>query len=122
MRRAGSVNGRWDNPNAYNGKYPPDWDARRKIVYQRDDYTCQQCGRQSGPYAGDGGVVLHAHHRQPLGDGGWNQLGNLETVCQNCHDRIHGHRTGRSYGGSGFNGIRVLRGLGRLVRRCLRYL
>jgi 5-methylcytosine-specific restriction endonuclease McrA len=118
--RHSGINNRFDDPRTYDGKYPPDWDARRKAVYERDNYTCQSCGRRSGPHASDGGAVLHAHHRQSLRDGGWNHLSNLMTVCQYCHDNIHGHPTGSDYGVGGYNGLRVLRAIGRVILRVFR--
>lgn len=66
--------------------YPSDWDSRRKQVYKRDNYTCQNCGRQGGPR---GSVELHAHHVVPKSKGGTHNPSNLITVCSNCHNAIH---------------------------------
>ncbi|MFC6764623.1 HNH endonuclease [Natrinema soli] len=85
------INSRYDDPDTYSGDRPPDWEARRKTVYRHDDWTCQACGRQSGPHAGDEGVRLHAHHITPLAEGGSNQLSNLETLCEPCHQNEHDH-------------------------------
>jgi len=49
------IESRYDDPDAYSGNRPPDWEARRKMVYRHDNWTCQACGRQSGPHAGDEG-------------------------------------------------------------------
>ena len=68
-------------------EYPSDWDIRRKEVYKRDDYRCQNCGRRGGPY---GDSELHAHHVVALSDGGTDKLSNLTTLCEGCHKSIHG--------------------------------
>lgn len=67
-------------------KYPSDWDSRRRRVYTRDDYTCQNCG-SGGGYQGD--TELHAHHIVPISKGGSDDLTNLKTLCKGCHDAIH---------------------------------
>lgn len=85
------IKARWDDPAAHTGNYPPDWDARRRAVYERDDWTCTRCGRRSGPYAGDDGVPLHAHHLTPRSAGGTHRLSNLTTLCEPCHADLHGH-------------------------------
>ncbi|MBX0296575.1 MULTISPECIES: HNH endonuclease [Halobacteriales] len=85
------IHPQWDDPSAYGGEYPPDWDARRRTVYERDDWTCTNCGRKSGPHAGDDGVRLHAHHIVPHSAGGSNRLSNLTTLCEPCHAELHGH-------------------------------
>jgi hypothetical protein len=88
---ADDINPRWHIQSAYDGRYPPDWDARRKAVYRRDDWTCTQCGRKSGPHAGRRGVRLHAHHVTPLDANGSNRLSNLQTLCESCHNQTHEH-------------------------------
>lgn len=70
-------------------EYPSDWDSRRKQVYRRDNYTCQNCGQKGGPH---GDVELHAHHVVPKGKGGSHRVENLQTVCKQCHDSIHGQQ------------------------------
>ena len=117
--RSSGINSKYDDPSSHDGKYPPDWDARRKAVYERDNYTCQECGRRSGPHAGDGGATLHAHHLTSLRNGGWHHLANLVTVCHYCHDGIHGHPTGSQYDEDEHNALRVLRVVGRVALRIL---
>jgi hypothetical protein len=70
--------------------YPSDWDSRRKEVYERDDYTCQNCGAKGGP---KGGAELHAHHVVPKANGGTHEISNLQTVCSECHKAVHGDVT-----------------------------
>lgn len=69
--------------------YPPDWDARRRSVYRRDDYQCQHCSARGGSGVRDG-VELHAHHVEPKSAGGSHHPDNLLTLCAACHDREHG--------------------------------
>lgn len=90
----------YDEQDGYDrssSRYPPDWDARKKAVQKRDDWTCTDCGEKSGPHAGDDGVVLDVHHIQHLSDGGSNRLDNLTTLCIDCHNDRHDHdiREGR---------------------------
>lgn len=73
-------------------KYPPDWDTRRRRVYQRDGYACQDCGVRGGPH---GNVELHCHHIIPISEGGSHALSNLTTLCWRCHDAVHDHHIPR---------------------------
>jgi hypothetical protein len=66
--------------------YPDDWNSRRKEVYKRDRYTCQNCGREGGPH---GDAELHAHHVVPKASGGSDDLSNLQTLCKRCHRAVH---------------------------------
>jgi len=68
------------------GGYPDDWDARRRQVYGRDEWTCQNCGRRGGPY---GDQELHCHHIVPKGRGGSHRVSNLVTLCEDCHKAVH---------------------------------
>jgi len=72
------------------GEYPSDWESRRKHVYERDDYKCQNCGRVGGE-AGESN--LHAHHIVPKKKGGTHKMSNLVSVCEQCHNAIHNDRT-----------------------------
>lgn len=85
------IDPQFDDQSAHAGSYPPDWDARRRATYQRDDYTCQNCGATGGRQARGNGAVLHAHHIVPRSRGGSNALSNLQTLCESCHNNVHDH-------------------------------
>jgi 5-methylcytosine-specific restriction endonuclease McrA len=55
----------------------------RKIVYERDHFTCQICGNY--------GEKLHAHHIKPqsLFPEFALVIDNGMTLCRSCHIRIH---------------------------------
>lgn len=72
-------------------QYPSDWDKRRRKVYRRDRYRCQQCSVRGGR---NGNAELHAHHIRPLSRGGSNNYSNLITLCSNCHSAVHGRPVG----------------------------
>jgi len=84
--------------------YPDDWDRRRRLVYERDDYTCRNCGRSGGPV---GDVELHCHHIVPKGRGGAHHTENLVTLCEDCHRAVHNRgavapTAGQEDAGAGF--------------------
>jgi predicted restriction endonuclease len=82
-------------------EYPPDWDSRRKRVYERDNYKCQNCGR-SGENNQD--INLHAHHIVPKSKGGTHKKSNLISICEACHDAIHNSKMAPTkHTGSGFS-------------------
>ena len=66
--------------------YPENWDSLRRQVYQRDDYTCGNCGDRGGPH---GNAEIHAHHIVPLKNGGSDELTNLRSLCKTCHMAAH---------------------------------
>lgn len=66
--------------------YPSDWNTRRKKVYSRDDYKCQNCGVEGGKLST---AELHAHHIVPVSKGGSHNQNNLVTICDQCHKSIH---------------------------------
>jgi len=59
----------------------------RQKVFDRDDYTCQECGKRSkkGMY-----VLLHAHHKKPFAKFPKLrfEVDNGETLCKPCHDKM----------------------------------
>jgi len=69
-----------------NRAYPSDWNTRRKRVYQRDGYQCQNCGAVGGP---KGDAKLNAHHIVQKSKGGTHSLSNLKTLCTDCHSAVH---------------------------------
>jgi 5-methylcytosine-specific restriction endonuclease McrA len=89
-------------------QYPPDWDSRRRQVYQRDDHICQGCGATGGP---KGDSELPAHHIVSLSRGGSNEYSNLITLCDTCHSQVHGRPIGsqvfNSKSPDGATGIRT---------------
>lgn len=59
---------------------PPE--LRRKVL-ERDNYTCQKCGRR-GP-SGRSHYCVQVHHKTPARHGGPTTLDNLTTLCLPCH-------------------------------------
>lgn len=62
-------------------RYSPEADAWRKAVFDRDNYTCQECCERGG--------TLEADHIKP-----WAffpdlrfELSNGRTLCRRCHDK-----------------------------------
>lgn len=62
----------------------PNWAKARTACFQRDNYTCQECGKRGG--------VLHAHHMKSYRDHPELRLSvsNLLTLCEPCHRATHG--------------------------------
>jgi len=58
-------------------KTPSIWNRIRNIVFQRDNYTCQYCGRT--------GVALHCDHVFAKSRGGSDNIDNLKTACAYCN-------------------------------------
>lgn len=53
------------------------WRRLRRWVLDRDNHTCQRCGKV--------GVPLECDHVVPLHDGGTNNPDNLQALCSDCH-------------------------------------
>jgi RNA-directed DNA polymerase len=66
------------------GKYSQAYFHNRKIVFQRDKYTCTVCGYKSQRRKGDV-HDLETHHINPEGECG---VDNLQTVCLSCHQQL----------------------------------
>jgi hypothetical protein len=83
-----------ENSSAWKGGISPDrsvWQRHggnewRELVFERDNYTCQECGQRGGD--------LNAHHILPYRD--WNDsqyslnLMNGITLCEDCHRETFG--------------------------------
>lgn len=61
--------------------YPPtrDWQALRRLVFERDGYVCTYCGSDGN------GASLHCDHVIPVSRGGSHHPDNLTTACQSCN-------------------------------------
>lgn len=70
--------------------YPPDWRKRRSLIIKQYDRECQSCGETVPP---DSDTELHAHHIQPIKEGGGHEMENLLPLCGPCHRRIHATRS-----------------------------
>jgi 5-methylcytosine-specific restriction endonuclease McrA len=68
----------WANYNAY--LRSPAWRALRGKVLQRDDRTCQGCGRPNVA-----SQVHHLHYDRV----GHEMMFDLVSVCDACHEAIH---------------------------------
>ena len=53
------------------------WYEIRKMVFERDNYTCNYCGKKGGK--------LEADHIKPFSKGGPDELINLVTSCRRCN-------------------------------------
>lgn len=59
-------------------------EIRRRVIF-RDRAQCRQCGSR---------INLEVHHRTYARFGGREEMGDLITVCEACHKRIHNqHKT-----------------------------
>lgn len=74
----------------------PQWQRLKRIVLERDGYTCQNCRRKVVPnlYAVDNRAEVHH-----LSYDGYNRIGEsfafeCTTLCHDCHRRFHGRETG----------------------------
>ena len=80
----------------------------REAIFQRDNWTCQRCGKR-------GGIILHPHHKKSLAsileennvktledalncEALWN-INDGITLCRNCHKRTN------TYGWNRYNEI-----------------
>ena len=55
------------------------WREQRRRVWLRDDCKCARCGKEL--------LLSQAHidHIKPISEGGRNYMGNLRTLCIQCH-------------------------------------
>jgi len=69
------------NPTLWYPERPPkaQWNRIRKMVLERDDYTCRACGHRALKY-------MNVHHLEESGE---NSPENLITMCVACHAVLH---------------------------------
>ncbi|MEW6050779.1 MAG: HNH endonuclease signature motif containing protein [Candidatus Zixiibacteriota bacterium] len=68
--------------------YPPDWEERRRRVFQRAGNRCEECGRS----AERSSVPFHVHHDKPRSQKeGNHRIENLRLLCEVCHAKLPDH-------------------------------
>ena len=82
----GEANGNWEGGKTSENRTirnSPEYEEWRQSVFERDDYTCQECGERGG--------TLNAHHIEPLSQNRSTALDmdNGVTLCEDCHDKKH---------------------------------
>ena len=65
----------------YPDGYPPDWNARRRQILERDGFTCQA--------AGCCWRAVDIHHETPRSKGGNHRAENLVSLCRVHHALVH---------------------------------
>lgn len=75
------------NEDRLNRRQYPEYNAWRKSVFERDNYTCQACKKRGG--------YLIAHHKNSFIANPEQRtlLENGSTLCQNCHNDFHSKYT-----------------------------
>jgi 5-methylcytosine-specific restriction protein A len=66
--------------------YGSAWDRQRRVVLDRDRYTCGYCGEHA----------TTVDHRKPKAEGGTDDPGNLVACCVVCQQRKAGHEGQRA--------------------------
>lgn len=78
-----------DSPHArFLHAYPTANPSLKYAVYERDHFTCQDCGFIGTPGLGFGHIQAH-HIQAAVALGGGHEPGNLITLCGRCHARRH---------------------------------
>lgn len=84
---AGHIYKTHQNRNARDKSDYANW---RKAVFERDNYTCQDCGAHNGNGIE---IKLHPHHIQPFATHAELRydVSNGVTLCSVCHRQCHNH-------------------------------
>lgn len=64
-------------------------DSTRRAALLRDGYQCQRCGWSHDLWNASDPRFLELHHVVHHVEGGSNEIDNLITYCNVCHDEIH---------------------------------
>ena len=69
-----------------------EWKNWRRAVFERDDYTCQECGERN--YKGNGkSIWIHPHHIKSRSEYPELQfeISNGITLCRDCHRKTYNY-------------------------------
>lgn len=69
-------------------------DVRREVL-RRDGYKCKACGWSHDEWNQSDPRNLELHHIKHHAKGGQNVEGNLMTLCNVCHDKVHRQEKGQ---------------------------
>ena len=64
--------------------------GNESVTVMPQSITCEECQRK-----GLLRPMEEVHHKLPLAEGGTHDEGNLVSLCQSCHARIHAERGDR---------------------------
>lgn len=83
-------------PEGVDYQYGPNYgiNTLREAVFQRDNYTCQFCGRSSFK----DNAILHMHHMLFWKNRHGNSLKELATCCDRCHTPANHQKDGLLWG------------------------
>ena len=68
-------------------RYPESWNRLRYVIFKRDHYICQMCGKKLDKSNEMRKPVCH--HIIPIKCGGSHHFDNLLTLCPRCHYLVH---------------------------------
>jgi len=77
--------------------YGESWTRTRRVILERDDYSCRRCGLSNEAHKKQNGSGLHIHHIIPrinfesdegLDEKKANHADNLVALCANCHKEV----------------------------------
>lgn len=104
--QAGELNHAWRGGHEYwqEGKLGRDkdglsWKVQRQLAWERDNYTCQDCGKTKEEI----GSNPHVDHEIPYRISMSHTLENLKCRCPSCHKRAEAKRV-ELWGGKPFGG------------------
>lgn len=71
-----------------------DWIEISRLMKERDNHTCQDCGITQDDLFKSTGLYLHVHHIVPYRICKEHDPNNLITLCPSCHSKADGNLTG----------------------------
>lgn len=88
VNRSGSNNPRWKGGHRHysKGRHGKDknglsWKVQRRLAWERDNFTCQHCGKKDEKRKPD------VHHKVPWCNSLSHDLENLICLCRSCHSK-----------------------------------
>lgn len=75
------------HPVLRTGERQPIAPYTRRLIYERDGYACQLCGRAVEPTTAWPGLVLQLDHVIPWSALGSDRSDNLRSLCGDCNEQ-----------------------------------